>query len=30
MESDCGAHDIVVGIHTRLQVDSVVSDKLAI
>ena len=29
-ESDCGAHDVVVGILTRLQVNSDVSDKLAV
>ena len=27
-ESNCGAHDVVVGIQTRLQVDNDVSDQL--
>ena len=29
-KSDCGAHDVVVAIRTRLQVTSDVSDKLAV
>ena len=29
-ESDSGAHDVVVGIRTRLQVNSNISDKLTV
>ena len=29
-ESGCSAHDVVIGIRTRLQVNSYVSDKLAV
>ena len=29
-ESDSGSHDVVVGIHTRLQVNSGISDKPAV
>ena len=29
-ESDCGAHEVVLGTHTRLQVNSDVSDKLGV
>ena len=29
-KSDFGAHDVVVGIRTRLQVDTGISDKLAV
>ena len=29
-ESDSGAHDVVVGIRTRLQVNSDISDKLVV
>ena len=29
-ESDCGAHGIVVGIRTRLQVNSDISNKLSV
>ena len=29
-ESGCGAHDVVVGIRTRLQVNRDVSDKLGV